>query len=332
MEEKKQNQEAELSSLQVQYKALQEKFSQQEIVNNDLIHEMIHTKISTFQRRNMEIVLTYGLLTTAVCWSWYCFGLQISFMVVSVLLFLFLGLFELLSCRKVLKINIEDADIQTLIQKMKNSRTLFSMVWITGVLALCLWIMWFVTEIETIGVKREIEYIRYSFIIVAAILTISIILTIINIDRLAKMSDELLSLTSRLNGVDTATTPSYRRGGAYWTGIVMIVLCLVGLVFKLMHWHFGSLIFMAAGASGLVFVLVTGNYLARIVPEERPVIRIAKIAGLFLVANAAFRMFHWPFGNLFGLLSVLLLVIAVLMHWLRCRREKSCENISLPKN
>ena len=314
MEEKKQNQEAELSSLQMQYKTLQEKFNQQEIVNNDLIHEMLHSKISDFKRRNMEIALTCGLLSTAVCWSWHRFELQVSFMVLSVLMFLLIGLFELLSCRKVLKINTEDSDIQTIIQKVKTAQTRFSLVWITGTLALCLWMMWFVTETE---VKRGIAPLHSSFIIVAAILTVSIILAIINIDRLAKMSDELLSLTARLNGNETTEAPSYRRGKAYWTGIVMVALCLVGLVFKLIHWPFGSIIYMLAGVSGLVFVLMTGNHLARIVPEERPVIRIAKIAGLFLVANAAFRMFHWPFGNLFGLISLSLLVIAALIFWLR---------------
>ena len=314
MEENKQNQEVELSSLQVQYKALQEKFSQQEIVNNDLIHEMIHTKISTFKRRNLETVLTYGLLAAAVCWSWYCFELRLSFMVVSVLLFLFIGLFELLSCRKVLKINTENTDIQTLSQKMKSAQIRFSLVWITGVLALCLWMMWFVIETQE---KLGMVPLHASFVIVAAILTVSIILIIGNIDRLAKMSDELLSLTARLNGNEDTAAPSYRRGKAYWTGIVMVALCLVGLVFKLMHWPFGSIIYMLAGVSGLVFVLMTGNHLARIVPEERPVIRIAKIAGLFLVANAAFRMFHWPFGDLFGLISLSLLVIAALIYWLR---------------
>ena len=314
MEEKKQNQKTELSSLQMQYKTLQEKFNQQEIVNNDLIHEMLHSKISDFKRRNMEIILTYGLLSAAVCWSWYRFELQISFMVLSVLMFLLIGLFELLSCRKVLKINTVDSDIQTLIQKVKTAQTRFSLVWITGTLALCLWMMWFVTETEG---KPGIVPLHSSFIIVTAILTVSIILTIINIGRLAKMSDELLSLTARLNGSEATEAPTYRRSKAFWAGIVMVTLCLVGLVFKLMHWPFGSIIYMLAGASGLVFVLMTGNHLARIVPEERPVIRIAKIAGLFLVANAAFRMFHWPFGDLFGLISLSLLVIAVLVYWLR---------------
>lgn len=318
MEERNKNQEEELSSLQMQYKTLQEKFNQQEIVNNDLIHEMLHSKISDFKRRNMEIALTYGLLSAAVCWSWYRFELQISFMVLSVLMFLLIGLFELLSCRKVLKINTEDSDIQTIIQKVKKAQTRFSLAWIFGTLALCLWMMWFVTET---GMKLGMAPLHSSFIIVAAILTISIILIIINLDQLAKMSDELLSLTAKLNGNEATELPTYRHSKAYWTGIIMVALCLVGLVFKLMHWPFGGIIYMLAGVSGMVFVLMTGNHLARIVPEERPVIRIAKIAGLFLVANAAFRMFHWPFGNLFGLISLSLLVIAALVYWLRQRKN-----------
>ena len=325
MEEKNQNQEVELSALQMQYKTLQEKFNQQEIVNNDLIHEMLHSKIANFKRRNWEIVLTYGLLAAAVCWSWYCFELRFSFMIISVLLFILLGLFELLSCRKVLKINTEDADIQTLIQKMKDAQTRFSLIWITGVLALCLWMMWFVTEL---GTKHAIVYLRPSFIIVAAILTISIILIISHIDRLAKMSNELVETmhapflqTAQLNGSETAETPTYRRGRAYWSGVVLLMLSLVGLVFKLMHWPFASLIYMAAGISGVVFVLLTGNHLSRIVPEERPVIRIAEIACMFLIASAAFGLFHWPFGNLFGIISLLLILIAALVYWLRHRRD-----------
>jgi len=314
MEEKKQNQEMELSSLQMQYKTLQEKFNQQEIVNNDLVHEMLHSKISDFKRRNMEIVLTYGLLSAAVCWSWYCFELRFYFMVVSVLLFLLIGLFELLSCRKVLKINTENTDIQTLVQKMENVCTRFSLVWITGVFALCVWMMWFIFEV---GEKRTIPYLRSSFVVVAIILSISIVLIICNIDRLAKMSDELLAQTSRLNGGDASAIPSYHRSGAYWSGIVMLVLSLVGLVFKLMYWPFGNLILMVAGLAGLVFAWLTARHLVRIVPEERSVIRIVGVAGLLLVLNAACKLFNWPLGNLIGLISALLLLIAALVYWMR---------------
>ena len=321
MEEKKQNQEVELTALQMQYKKLQEKFNQQEIVNNDLIHEMIHTKISDFKRRNMEIVLTYGLLSAAVCWSWCCFELRVSFMIVSVLLFLLIGLFELLSCRKVLKINTEDADIQTLSQKMKSAQTRFSLVWITGVLTLCLWTMWFVIELDS---KRELVYLRPSFVIVGAILTISIILIIGYIDRLSKMSNELLELTVRLNGGEAAEMPTYRRGGAYWTGVVLLVLSLFGLVFKLMHWPFANLIYLVADASGVVFVLLTGRHLARIVPEERPVIRIAEVAFFFFIINTTNEMFHFPLPkhNLLAITCLLLLLIAALVYWLRQRRER----------
>ena len=320
-----QNQEMELEDLKVQYQSLQEKFNQQEIVNNDLIHEMLHSRISDFKRRNMEIVLTYGLLAAAVCWSWYCFDLRLYFMIVSVLLFLLIGLFELLSCRKVLKINTEDADIQTLNQKMKSAQTRFSLVWITGVLTLCLWTMWFVIEVDG---KRELVYLRPSFVIVGAILTISIILIIGYIDRLSKMSNELMELTARLNGREAAEMPTYRRGGAYWTGVVLLVLSLFGLVFKLMHWPFANLIYLVADASGVVFVLLTGRHLARIVPEERPVIRIAEVAFLLFVINTTNEMFHFPLPkhNLLALTCLLLLLLAALVYWLRQRRRKNQEN------
>ena len=316
-----QNQEMELDDLKVQYQSLQEKFNQQEIVNNDLIHKMLHSKISDFKRRNMEIVLTYGLLAAAVCWSWYCFELRFYFMIVSVLLFLFIGLFELLSCRKVLKINTEDADIQTLIQKMKSAQTRFSLVWIIGVLALCLWTMWFVIELD---VNREMVYQRPAFAIVAAILTISIVLTIGYIDRLSKMSNELLDLIARLNGSETAEMPTYRRGGAYWSGVVLLVLSLVGLVLKLMHWPLANWTYLIAGFSGMVFVLLTGRHLARIVPEERSVIRIAEVACLLFVINTTNEMFHFPLPkhNLLALTCLSLLVIAALVYWLRGRGRR----------
>ena len=319
MEEKKQNQEMELSSLQMQYKTLQEKFNQQEIVNNDLVHEMIHTKIANFKRRDAEIILTYGLLAATVCWSCFRFDLNIPFMVISIILFAFIGLFEWFSCRKVLKINTENTDIQTLVQKMENVCTRFSLVWITGVFALCLWMMWFIFEI---GEKREIPYLRSSFVMVAIILAIAIVLIICNIDRLAKMSDELLAQTSRLNGGDATVTPIYLRSSAYWSGIVMLVLSLIVLVFKLMHWPFANLLLMAAGLAGLVFAWLTARHLVRVAPEERIVIRIAEIGCMILVVSVVFKIMHFPQPHFFALVGLSFILIAALVYWLRQRRRR----------
>ena len=314
-----QNQEMELDDLKVQYQSLQEKFNQQEIVNNDLIHEMIQTKIANFKRRNAEIILTYGLLAATVCWSCFRFELGLPFMIISIVLFALIGLFEWFSCQKVLKINTEDADIQTLVQKMENIRTRFSLVWITSVFALCLWMLWFIYEI---GEKRTIPYLRSSFVMVAVILVIVIILIICNIDRLAKMSDELLAQTSRLNGNDASTIPVYYRSGAYWSSIVMLILSLIMLVFKLMHWMFGNLIYMATGVAGLVFVWLTARHLVRIAPNERSVIRIAEVGCLFLVVSMELSLFHFPFNKLFGIVGLSLLAVAFLVWMLKSWRGK----------
>ena len=238
-------------------------------------------------------------------------------MIISIVLFALIGLFEWFSCQKVLKINTEDADIQTLVQKMENIRTRFSLVWITGVFALCLWMLWFIYEI---GEKRTIPYLRSSFVMVAVILTIVIILIICNIDRLAKMSDELLAQTSRLNGNDSSTILVYHRSGAYWSSIVMLVLYLIVLVFKLLHWPFANFICLAAALSGLVFVILTARHLVRVAPDERSAIRIAEVGCLFLVACMALKILHIPFGNLSGIVGFSLLVVAFLVRLLKSRR------------
>ena len=300
--------EMELSNLQVQYQSLQEKFCQQEIVNNGLIHEMLHAGISNFKRRNAEIILTYGLLAVTACWSWYRFDLRFSFMAISVALFAVIGIFEWVSCQKILKIGTEGSDVQTLVRRMEKARTRFSLLWIAGVLALCLWMMWFVSEI---GEKLAITNLRSSFIIIAAILTLSIVLIICNIDRLVKMSDELLAQTSRRD--EATTTSAYRHSATYWTGLAMLALSLVGLVFKLMHWPFGAILFLLVGLVGVVYVVLTARHLARVVPEERLTIRIAEAASLFLVVSLVFRMMHYPFSGLLGLVGLSLFVIAILV-------------------
>jgi hypothetical protein len=308
MSQENHNSEMELSNLQVQYQSLQEKFCQQEIVNNGLIHEMLHVGISNFKRRNAEIILTYGLLSVTACWSWYRFDLRFSFMAISVVLFAVIGIFEWVSCQKILKIGTEGSDVQTLVRRMEKARTRFSLLWIAGVLALCLWMMWFVSEI---GEKLAITNLRSSFIIIAAILTLSIVLIICNIDRLVKMSDELLAQTSRRD--EATTTSAYRHSATYWTGLAMLALSLVGLVFKLMHWPFGAILFLLVGLVGVVYVVLTARHLARVVPEERLTIRIAEAASLFLVVSLVFRMMHYPFSGLLGLVGLSLFVIAILV-------------------
>ena len=147
MENQENNNLIELQQLKVQYETLKQQFDQQEIVNNNIIHEMLHAGISNFKRRNAEIILIYGMLAATACWIWYYLDLRFPFMVISVLLFTLTGLFEWFSCQKILHINIEDVDVQTLVKKIDRGSTRFSLLWITVVFALCLWMMWFISEI-----------------------------------------------------------------------------------------------------------------------------------------------------------------------------------------
>ena len=309
MSQENQNQEMELTNLQEQYHSLQEKLDQQEIVDNTRIHQMLHTGRSNFKRRNAQIILTYGLLAVTACWIWYSLDLRLPFLIISLLHFTLIGFFEWYSCRKIMKINIEDSDVQTLVQKMEKARTRFSLLWITGVFALCLWMM---LIISGIGEKLDVTDLRSSFVMIAAILVLSIILIICNISRLAELSDELLAKTTRQE--ESATSPSYRRSVAYWFGIAMLTLSLIGLVFKLMHWPFGSLLFMAVGLVGPVYVILTAVYLLRLHPKKHTAIVIATIVGLFLVIDMVFKLMHWPFGGVQVLivLPFILILIAII--------------------
>lgn len=308
MSQENHNQEKELSNLQEQYQSLQEKLGQQEIVNDNRIHEMIQASTTGFKRRNAEIILTYGLLAATACWVWYSLDLRLPFLIISLLLFALIGFFEWYSCRRILKINIEDSDVQTLVQKMEKTRTHFSLLWITGVFALCLWMM---LIISGIGEKLDVTDLRSSFAMIAAILVLSIILIICNISRLAALSDELVAKTTRLE--KTVTPPSYRRSVAYWIGIAMLTLSLIGLVFKLMHWPFGFLLFMSVGLVGPVYVILTAVYLLRLHPKKHIVIVIAAIVGLFLVIDMVFKLMHWPFGGIQVLIVLPFILIAILV-------------------
>ena len=326
MENQENNNLIELEQLKAQYATLKQQFDQQEIVNNNIIHEMLHAGISNFKHRSAEIIFIYGMLAATACWSWYYLDLRIPFIVISVLLFALTGLLEWFSCQKILHINIEDLDVQALIKKMDRANTCFSLLWITEVFALFLWMMWFISEI---GEKLQMNDLRSSFVMTAIVLVLSTILIIINIGRLSKTIDEMLTplsvtktrsaqISPDLKG-NTPTKSTYYRSAAYWTGIVMLALNLIGLVFKMLHWPFANLFYMSVILVGPLFVILTARHLVRVLPNERQVIRFSEIAGLFLIISMVFKIMHYPFDNLLGLIGLLLLVTAFLIRFVKKR-------------
>ena len=326
MENQENNNLIELEQLKAQYGTLKQQFDQQEIVNNTIIHEMLHAGISNFKHRSAEIIFIYGMLAATACWSWYYLDLRLPFLAISVLLFALTGLLEWFSCPKILHINIEDLDVQALRKKMDRASTRFSLLWITEVFALFLWMMWFISEI---GDKLQMNDLRSSFVMTAIVLVLSTILIIINIGRLSKTIDEMLTPQSVNKPLSAQTSPSlkgntptkstYYRSAAYWTGIVMLALNLIGLVFKMLHWPFANLFYMSVILVGPLFVILTARHLVRVLPNERQVIRFSEIAGLFLIISMVFKIMHFPFDNLLGLIGLLLLLTAFLIRFVKKR-------------
>ena len=163
----------------------------------------------------------------------------------------------------------------------------------------------------------------------AIVLVLSTILIIINIGRLSKTIDEMLTPLSATKPLSAQTSPSlkgntptkstYYRSAAYWTGIVMLALNLIGLVFKMLHWPFANLFYMSVILVGPLFVILTARHLVRVLPNERQVIRFSEIAGLLLIISMVFKIMHFPFDNLLGLIGLLLLLTAFLIRFVKKR-------------
>ena len=80
---------------------------------------------------------------------------------------------------------------------------------------------------------------------------------------------------------------------------------------------------MVAGVTGLVFVLLTGRHLVRVVPDERLIIRMVEVGCMILVVSLEAKMFRFHLSNLLGLVGLSLLLVAALVFQIRSCRAKT---------
>lgn len=320
MEEKNIKQEKKSFSLETQYRQLQEKINQQEITSNDIIHDILHTGIATIRFHIGEIILIYGLLTATICWSWYQFKLQFYFMIASIILFVMIGLMEWFSFRKLIKINTENSDIQTIANKIKGVRTFSSLMWVMDVCLLCIWMLWFIFEV---GDKRMIVELQNSFSILTITLSTFIILIIWNMNRLSKMIDNIVAQTLYLKGSTNEKMLIFHHSEAYWTGILTLIVSLIGLIFKLMYWPFGNIILLLSGVMELIFIWLTCRRLKYILPKEYKIIKSVGCGCMFVIASLMFNLLHWPFGNLLGLIGLFIFVSIMIIVGIKFNRIRT---------
>ena len=126
----KENSNITLEPLQAQYNALQEKFSQQENLNDELIQSMIKSKLSVFNQHRAEIFLTYGLLIGIMIVSWSFSTVRVGFMLASVVMFLLMAAIEWLFCRKMLYAGEGHDDIQTFEENVNRSNKRYFLLWV----------------------------------------------------------------------------------------------------------------------------------------------------------------------------------------------------------
>ena len=309
----KENSNITLEPLQAQYNALQEKFSQQENLNDELIQSMIKSKLSVFNQHRAEIFLTYGLLIGIMIVSWSFSTVRVGFMLASVVMFLLMAAIEWLFCRKMLYAGEGNDDIQTFEENVNRSNKRYFLLWVFEVFVMCLWIFGLIYECIY---RYEVCEFGPRLMTLAISLTFCIFLIFWNMHRLISLCDELSAQIVRSDGENTSKVPSYRHSASYWSGIVMLVLSLIGMNLKLFHLPFGSITFIAASIAGIVYVITTARYVTRVIPECRVYSVITAVAFVFILLGMLFKIQHYPLDNLLIIVGVVLLILLNLIVYL----------------
>ena len=286
----KENTEMSLEPLQAQYNALQEKFSQQETLNDELIQSIIRSKLSGFNRHRAIIFPIYTLLINVVFTTWCFSPIRLGFMLASVAIFLLMAIIEMKSCGKIMYGGAGDVDLQTFKESVSRLNKRYFLFWILSVFIMCLWIFALIYECIY---RYEVCEFGSQFMVTAISLTFGILLVFWNMHRLITLCDELSSQILQNKEENTSVVPGYRHSASYWSGIVMLVLSLVGLNLKLFHLPFGSITFIAASLAGIVYVITTARYVVRVI---------------LILLGMLFKIQHYPLDNLLLIVGVVLLV------------------------
>jgi hypothetical protein len=112
------------------------------------------------------------------------------------------------------------------------------------------------------------------------------------------------------------------------TGAVTIILCLLGSLFKFMHWPgAGIMLVLSLGFFALVFIPL--NIIMKFKDEKEKtnklLITFGFILGMSMTMGMLFKIFHWPFANIlmFGSLGIFALIYVPLYFFTRYRNAET---------
>lgn len=112
------------------------------------------------------------------------------------------------------------------------------------------------------------------------------------------------------------------------TGAMTIILCLLGSLFKFMHWPgAGIMLILSLGFFALVFIPL--NIIMKFKDEKEKtnklLITFGFILGMGMTLGMLFKIFHWPGANIlmFGSLGVFALIYVPLYFFTRFRNPES---------
>ena len=315
METKKENSGAKnpLEETKMQYDKMQEKFSKRDIVNNKPFEEEIDKQTARFRRKRIFIAASY-LIGTVISIYVLQSAMQLSpWISVSLALILIASLIvELNLYGNFINKVKTDNDILTFAKETRRMQRNYILFYLAVSILLVLWVILLIMNMDSYFANEE-----YCRSIKQRALFIGLPVFLLIVGYIVYKMRNLSKTSMIINQIEKQPLILNRKVLAF--GIVTFCIYLLGLIFKIFHIPFGSLIVIAGTLMSVVLVIVIASMLAH---NETPKILAAlgALFVIFLLLSIHFLISHWPFSEVLLAVSGILLASATISYFVKRRK------------
>lgn len=315
METKKENSGAKnpLEETKMQYDKMQEKFSKRDIVNNKPFEEEIDKQTARLRRKRIFIAASY-LIGTVLSIYVIQFAMRLSpWISVSLALILIASLIvELNLYGNFINKVKTDNDILTFAKETRQMQRNYIFFYLAASILLVLWVILLIMNMDSYFANEE-----YCRNIKQRALFIGLPVFLLIVGYIVYKMRNLSKTSMIINQIEKQPLILNRKVLAF--GIITLCIYLIGLIFKIFHIPFGSLIVIAGTLMSVVLIIVIASMLAH---NGTPKILAAlgALFVIFLLLSIHFLISHWPFSEVLLAVSGILLASATISYFVKRRK------------
>ncbi len=302
-----------LEETKMQYDKMQEKFSKRDIVNDKPFEEEIDKQTARFRRKRIFIAASY-LIGTAISIYVLQFVMQLSpWISVSLALILIASLIvELNLYGNFINKVKTDNDILTFAKETRRMQRNYIFFYLAVSILLVLWVILLIMNMDPYFANEEYcRSIKQRALFIG--LPVFLLIVVYIVYKMRKLSQTNMII----NQIEKQPLILNRKVLAF--GIITLCIYLIGLIFKIFHIPFGSLIVIAGTLMSVVLVIVIASMLAH---NGTPKILAAlgALFVIFLLLSIHFLISHWPFSEILLAVSGILLASSTICYFVKRRK------------